>query len=74
MSNRGYRGGVQEMGVGEHRPCLEKTGQPGIVVSPEAQQVIVAELVDHDCQYQAGLSRGRLRRRPKRACNKKRKD
>ena len=46
------RRGMDVPGVGKHRTLTQQTVQTALVVAPEADQVIVAELVQYDRQNQ----------------------
>ena len=74
MTDGRHRGGVQIVRVGEYSTLFQQARQAVMVLAAEAQEVIVAELVDDDSKHQAGFA-GRFRGSgPERGCDKKRKN
>src|SRR5262249_14492191 len=52
MSDRGYRGMVDVARVGKYRALRKQPRDAAVIVSAEAQQVVVAKLIDHNGQHQ----------------------
>ena len=61
VPDRGDRGKVIQMGVGEHRALGQQAVQAAVVFVAEASQVIVAKLIDDNRQDQFGFLRSRCR-------------